>query len=90
MGNKSQFDGAALKLRTLADRRHGEAHPLEVGSRSGAPISRLGTNAYSRCAANCLPSNPTSPATEVAERPSPSKRIHERQGGNRWVSNELS
>jgi metallo-beta-lactamase class B len=31
MGNQSQFDGAALKLRTLADRRPGEAHPLDVG-----------------------------------------------------------
>jgi len=31
MGNQSQFDGAALKLRTLADRRPGEPHPLDVG-----------------------------------------------------------
>src|SRR5262252_485836 len=31
MGNQSQFDGAALKLRTLAGRRPGEGHPLEVG-----------------------------------------------------------
>jgi metallo-beta-lactamase class B len=32
MGNQSQFDGAALKLRTLADRKPGEAHPLDVGA----------------------------------------------------------
>ena len=32
MGNQSQFDGAALKLRTLADRKAGEAHPLDVGA----------------------------------------------------------
>jgi metallo-beta-lactamase class B len=32
MGNQSQFDGAALKLRTLADRKPGEKHPLDVGA----------------------------------------------------------
>jgi len=32
MGNQSQFDGAAHALRTLADRRTGEAHPLDVGA----------------------------------------------------------
>src|ERR1700758_4062122 len=32
MGNQSQFDGAANKLRMLADRRPGEAHPLDVGA----------------------------------------------------------
>ena len=32
MGNQSQFDGAALKLRTLPARRSGEPHPLEVGA----------------------------------------------------------
>jgi hypothetical protein len=32
IGNQSRFDGAALKLRTLADRRPGEAHPLDVGA----------------------------------------------------------
>jgi metallo-beta-lactamase class B len=32
MGNQSQFDSAAPKLRMLADRRPGEAHPLEVGA----------------------------------------------------------
>jgi metallo-beta-lactamase class B len=31
LGNQSQFDGAALKLRTLADRKPGEPHPLDVG-----------------------------------------------------------
>jgi metallo-beta-lactamase class B len=31
MGNQSQFDNAAGKLRTLADRRPGEPHPLDVG-----------------------------------------------------------
>ena len=31
MGNQSQFDSAAPKLRMLADRRSGEAHPLDVG-----------------------------------------------------------
>ncbi|HXP96002.1 MAG TPA: MBL fold metallo-hydrolase, partial [Telmatospirillum sp.] len=32
MGNQSQFDSAAPKLRALADRRSGEAHPLDVGA----------------------------------------------------------
>jgi metallo-beta-lactamase class B len=32
MGNQSQFDNAAPKLRMLADRRSGEAHPLDVGA----------------------------------------------------------
>jgi metallo-beta-lactamase class B len=32
MGNQSQFDSAAPRLRMLADRRPGEAHPLEVGA----------------------------------------------------------
>jgi len=32
MGNQSQFDGAASKLRMLADRRSGGAHPLDVGA----------------------------------------------------------
>ena len=31
LGNQSQFDNAAEKLRMLADRRPGEPHPLEVG-----------------------------------------------------------
>ena len=32
MGNQSQFDSAASRLRMLADRRLGEAHPLDVGT----------------------------------------------------------
>jgi len=32
MGNQSQFDNAAPKLRMLVDRRPGEPHPLEVGA----------------------------------------------------------
>jgi len=32
MGNQSQFDNAAPRLRMLADRRPGEAHPLDVGA----------------------------------------------------------
>src|SRR2546422_900696 len=32
MGNQSQFDSAVPKLRMLADRRPGEAHPLDVGA----------------------------------------------------------
>ncbi len=32
LGNQPQFDSAALKLRMLADRRPGEAHPLDVGA----------------------------------------------------------
>lgn len=32
LGNQSQFDGAALKVRMLADRKPGEAHPLDVGA----------------------------------------------------------
>jgi len=32
MGNQSQFDNAAPKLRMLADRRPTERHPLEVGA----------------------------------------------------------
>ena len=32
MGNQSQFDNAAVKLRVLADRRPGEPHPFEVGA----------------------------------------------------------
>jgi len=32
MGNQSQFDNAAPKLRMLADRRPTEPHPLEVGA----------------------------------------------------------
>jgi metallo-beta-lactamase class B len=32
MTNQSEFDGAASKIRMLADRRPGERHPLDVGS----------------------------------------------------------
>jgi metallo-beta-lactamase class B len=32
MGNQSQFDNAAPKLRMLADRKPGEPHPMDVGA----------------------------------------------------------
>jgi metallo-beta-lactamase class B len=32
INNQSEFNGAADKLRVLADRRHGERHPLDVGA----------------------------------------------------------
>ena len=41
LGNQSQFDGAALKLRTLADRRSGEAHPLDVGAAAVARYFKI-------------------------------------------------
>ena len=41
MGNQSQFDGAALKLRMLADRRPGETHPLEVGAAAVARYFKI-------------------------------------------------
>ena len=41
LGNQSQFDGAALKLRTLADRRPGEAHPLDVGATAVARYFKI-------------------------------------------------
>ena len=41
LGNQSQFDGAALKLRTLADRRPGEAHPLDVGAAAVARYFKI-------------------------------------------------
>jgi len=41
MGNQSQFDNAAVKLRTLADRRPGEAHPLEVGAAAVARYFKI-------------------------------------------------
>src|SRR6476646_1054830 len=43
IGNQSQFDGAALKLRTLADRRPGEAHPLDVGAAAVARYFKIET-----------------------------------------------
>ena len=41
MGNQSQFDGAATKLRMLADRRPGEPHPLEVGAAAVARYFKI-------------------------------------------------
>jgi metallo-beta-lactamase class B len=41
LGSQSQFDGAALKLRTLADRRPGEPHPLDVGAAAVARYFRI-------------------------------------------------
>jgi len=41
MGNQSQFDGAANKLRMLADRRPGEAHPLDVGAAAVARYFKI-------------------------------------------------
>ena len=41
MGNQSQFDSAAPKLRMLADRRPGEAHPLDVGAAAVARYFRI-------------------------------------------------
>ena len=41
MGNQSQFDNAASKLRMLADRRSGETHPLEVGAAAVARYFKI-------------------------------------------------
>ena len=41
LGNQSQFDGAAVKLRMLADRRPEEAHPLEVGAAAVARYFKI-------------------------------------------------
>ncbi len=41
LGNQSQFDGAALKLRTLAGRRPGEPHPLDVGAAAVARYFKI-------------------------------------------------
>jgi metallo-beta-lactamase class B len=41
LGNQSQFNGAALRLRTLADRRPGESHPLEVGAAAVARYFKI-------------------------------------------------
>jgi metallo-beta-lactamase class B len=41
LGNQSQFDSAAPKLRTLADRRPGEAHPLDVGAAAVARYFKI-------------------------------------------------
>jgi metallo-beta-lactamase class B len=41
MGNQSQFDNAAPKLRMLGDRRPGEAHPLDVGAAAVARYFKI-------------------------------------------------
>jgi len=41
LGNQSQFDSAALKLRMIADRRPGEAHPLDVGAAAVARYFKI-------------------------------------------------
>jgi metallo-beta-lactamase class B len=41
MGNQSQFDNSAHRLRTLADRRPGEKHPLDVGTDAVARYFRI-------------------------------------------------
>jgi len=41
MGNQSQFDNAAPKLRMLADRRPDEPHPLEVGASAVARYFKI-------------------------------------------------
>jgi metallo-beta-lactamase class B len=41
MGNQSQFDNAAPRLRMLADRRPGEPHPLEVGAAAVARYFKI-------------------------------------------------
>jgi metallo-beta-lactamase class B len=41
MGNQSQFDSAAPKLRMLADRRPGEAHPLDIGAAAVARYFKI-------------------------------------------------
>jgi metallo-beta-lactamase class B len=41
MGNQSQFDSAAPKLKMVADRRSGEAHPLDVGAAAVARYFKI-------------------------------------------------
>jgi metallo-beta-lactamase class B len=41
MGNQSQFDSAAPKLRILEDRRPGEPHPLDVGAAAVARYFKI-------------------------------------------------
>ena len=41
LGNQSQFDGAAAKLKMLAGRRPGEAHPLDVGAAAVARYFKI-------------------------------------------------
>ena len=41
MNNQSQFDGAAVKARMLADRHPGERHPLDVGAEAVARYFKI-------------------------------------------------
>src|SRR5262249_21735894 len=41
LGNQSQSDSAATKLRTLADRRPNEPHPLDVGAAAVARYFKI-------------------------------------------------
>ena len=41
MGNQSQFDNAAPKLRMLADRKSGDPHPMEVGAAAVARYFKI-------------------------------------------------
>jgi metallo-beta-lactamase class B len=41
LGNQSQFDNAASKIRTLAGRRPGEPHPLDVGAAAVARYFKI-------------------------------------------------
>jgi metallo-beta-lactamase class B len=41
LGNQSQFDSAASKLKSLADRRPGEPHPLDVGAAAVARYFKI-------------------------------------------------
>jgi metallo-beta-lactamase class B len=41
MGNQSQFDSAVPRLRALADRRPGEAHPFDVGAAAVARYFKI-------------------------------------------------
>jgi metallo-beta-lactamase class B len=41
MGNQSQFDNAAPKLRMLADRRPGEPHPMDIGTAAVARYFKI-------------------------------------------------
>src|SRR5258707_2608169 len=41
LNNQSQFNGAADKLRILADRQPGERHPLDVGTEAGARYFKI-------------------------------------------------
>ena len=41
INNQSQFNGAADKLRMLADRQPGERHPLDVGTEAVARYFKI-------------------------------------------------